>query len=50
MKEKNKTVWIDMDNRILAFRPFENGNGITKTESLFWEFIFGLMNAGYRIM
>lgn len=33
-KEKTeKTVWIDTDNRILVFQPFENGNRITKAES-----------------
>ena len=50
MDTKEKTVWIDTDNRILAFQPFENGNRITKAESLFWDFICGLMDAGYRIM
>lgn len=50
METKEKTVRIDMDNRILAFQPIENGNRITKAESLFWDFVCGLMNAGYRIM
>ena len=46
METKEKTVWIDMDNRILAFQPIENGNRITKAESLFWDFLFGLTSSG----
>lgn len=50
MNDDNKTVWIDAENKILSFHATENGKVIQKTESLFWDFLFGLMNAGYRIM
>lgn len=50
MNEDNKTVWIDAENKILSFHAIENGKVIQKTESLFWDFLFGLMNTGYRIM
>ena len=33
-----------------CYLRIENGNRITKAESLFWDFVCGLMNAGYRIM
>lgn len=38
METKEKTVWIDTDNRILACQPLKNGNRITEAESLFWDF------------
>ena len=44
-----KAVWIDTENRILAFQPIENGKRILKTESLFWDYILKLMQSGYRI-
>ena len=50
MDEMEKKAWIDRENRILSFHAIENGEVIQKTESLFWEFLFGLMDAGYRIM
>ena len=50
MNEDKKTVWIDAENKILSFHAIENGKVIQKTGSLFWDFLFGLMNAGYRIM
>ena len=45
-----KTAWIDEENKIVSFQAFDNGKMITKAESLFWDFLLGLMNAGYRIM
>ncbi len=50
MNEENKTAWIDAENKIVSFHAIENGKEIQKTENLFWEFVCGLMNAGYRIM
>jgi len=50
MNEAEKTAWIDEENKIVSFHAIENGKVIQKTESLFWDFLFGLMNAGYRIM
>lgn len=45
-----KTVWIDEVRRILAFHPFENSRKIIKTEGVFWNYISGLMQAGYLVM
>ena len=50
MNEEEKTVWLDEENKIVSFHVIDNGKIIRKTESLFWDFLFGLMNAGYRIM
>ena len=50
MKTKEKTAWIDEKNKIVSFHAIDNSKMITKTESLFWDCLFGLMNAGYRIM
>ena len=50
MKEKEKTVWLDVTNKIMSFHMINNGKMITKTESRFWEYIFGLISSGYRIM
>ena len=50
MGEKEKSAWIDAENRIVSFHEIDNGKVIRKTENLFWEYISGLMKAGYRIM
>lgn len=50
MNETEKTAWIDEKNKIVSFHAIDNGEMVMKTESLFWDFLFGLMNAGYRIM
>lgn len=48
--QKEKNVWIDEENRILAFQPIENSKRISKTESLFWDYVIKLIMSGYRIM
>lgn len=48
--QEEKTVWIDAENRILAFQPTENTKRISKAESLFWAYIMELIHSGYRIM
>lgn len=50
MNEKEKIAWIDEEKKIVSFHAIDNGEVIRKTESLFWDFVCGLMNAGYRIM
>lgn len=50
MREEGKRVWIDVKNQIISFHAIENGKMITKAENLFWDFIFGLILSGYRIM
>ena len=50
MIEQEKTAWIDAENRIVSFHAINNGKVVQKTENLFWDFVCGLMNAGYRIM
>ena len=45
-----KTAWIDEQNKIVSFQAIDGGKMITKAESLFWDFVCGLMDAGYRIM
>lgn len=50
MNEEEKTAWIDEENKIVSFHAIDSGRMITKAESLFWDFISGLMHSGYRIM
>ena len=50
MSAEEKTAWIDEENKIVSFHLIDNGKRITKAESLFWDFISGLMQSGYRIM
>lgn len=50
MNTEEKTAWIDEKNKIVSFHAIENGKKIIKAESLFWEFLLGLVHAGYRIM
>ena len=50
MNEKDKMAWIDEENKIVSFHVIDNGIIIRKAESLFWDFIFGLVKSGYRIM
>lgn len=50
MNTEEKTAWIDEENKIVSFHAIDNGNMITKAESLFWVFLFRLTNAGYRVM
>lgn len=47
---EEKAVWIDAEKKIVSFHAIDNGKMIIKAESLFWNFVFGLTNAGYRIM
>ena len=48
--KKEKTAWIDEENKIVSFQAIDSGKIITKAENLFWDFLLGLMNAGYRVM
>ena len=50
MNDTQKIAWIDEANRILSFHAIDSGKVIQETESLFWDFVRGLMSAGYRIM
>ena len=50
MKEAEKIAWIDENNKIVSFHVIDNGKLIMKAENQFWKFIFGLTNAGYRIL
>lgn len=50
MEKTEKTAWIDEKNKIVSFRAIDNAEMIVKAESLFWDFLLGLMNAGYRVM
>ena len=50
MNETEETAWIYEDNKIVSFHAIDNGEMIMKTETLFWEFLFGLTSAGYRVM
>lgn len=50
MNEEEKTAWIDEENKIVSFHAIDNGEMITRAESLFWDFLFGLTNSGYRVM
>ena len=50
MNDTQEIAWIDEANRILSFHAIDSGKVIQETESLFWDFVRGLMSAGYRIM
>ena len=50
MNTEEKTAWIDEENKIVSFHVIDNGKIIRKAENLFWDFIFGLVKSGYRIM
>ena len=50
MNEKDNMAWIDEKNKIVSFHVIDNGKIIRKAENLFWDFIFGLVKSGYRIM
>ena len=50
MNETEKTAWIDEKNKIVSFHAIDNGKMVMKAENLFWEFLFGLTSAGYRVM
>ena len=49
MNTEEKIAWIDEANKIVSFHAIDNGEMITK-ESLFWDFLFELTSAGYRVM
>lgn len=50
MNTEEKTAWIDEENKIVSFHAIDNGKMVMKMESLFWDFISGLMRSGYRVM
>ena len=50
MNAEEKTAWIDEKNKIVSFHAIDDGKRMIKAESLFWDFLFGLTNSGYRIM
>ena len=50
MNTEEKIAWIDEANKIVSFHAIDNGEMITKSESLFWDFLFELTSAGYRVM
>ena len=45
-----KKAWIDKENRILAFYPFEGSVMFSKCENEFWDCIMVLLKKGYRVM
>ena len=50
MNTEERIAWNDEENKILSFHVIDNGKKITKADSLFWDFLFGLTNSGYRVM
>ena len=50
MNAEEKTAWIDEENKIVSFHAIDNAKMVMKAESLFWAFLFGLTNSGYRVM
>ena len=50
MNEEYRTAWVDAENKIVSFHAIDSGEMIRKTESLFWDFLSGLTNSGYRVM
>lgn len=50
MNAEEKTAWIDEENKIVSFHAIDNAKMVMKAGSLFWDFLFGLTNSGYRVM
>ena len=50
MNEEEKTAWIDEENKIVSFHAIDSGKMITEAENIFWDFLFGLTESGYRVM
>lgn len=50
MNEEDKIAWIDEENKIVSLYAIDDGKMIIKAESLFWDFLFGLTESGYRVM
>ena len=50
MNAEEKTAWIDEENKIVSFHAIDNAKMVMIAESLFWHFLFGLTNSGYRVM
>ena len=50
MTNKKKKAWIDKENHILAFYPFEGSVMFSKCENEFWDCIMVLVKKGYRVM
>ena len=50
MNAEEKTAWIDEENKIVSFHAIDNAKMVMKAEILFWDFLFGLTNSGYRVM
>lgn len=50
MNAEEKTAWIDEENKIVSFHAIDNAKMVMKAESLFWDFLFELTSAGYRVM
>ena len=47
--QEEKTVWIDAENKILAFQPIENTKRVSMAKSLFWDYVMELIKSGYGI-
>ena len=47
--QEEKTVWIDAENKILAFQPIANTKKVSMAKSLFWDYIMELIRSGYGI-
>ena len=50
MNEEEKKAWNDDEKQVVSLHAIDNGEMITRAESLFWDFLFGLTNSGYRVM
>lgn len=47
---KERTAWIDDENKLVSFHAIDNGKMFVEAENLFGRWILGLAHAGYRIM
>lgn len=50
VETENKEVWIDENNKILAFHEIENSKRVEMPEEHFWTWIMEIIMSGYRIM
>lgn len=50
METEYKEVWLDEENKILAFHETESSTRVEMPEEQFWIWTMELIRSGYRIM
>jgi len=45
-----KSAWVDDTKKIVSFHQFENGVAVLQPVSIFWQFVMGLIEEGYKVL